>query len=83
MMSYECGGSTPSTATAVVAVGVATRQVGRGHERVAFIGAAVLRQRVHALLASGLPGVRKGTVAVGVPRHQVHAVLRSNKSKQR
>lgn len=85
MMSYERGGSAPYAAgvAAVVAVGVAARQVGRGHERVALVGAAVLRQRVHALLAGGLPGISQGTVAVGVPRHQVHAVLRSNKNKQR
>lgn len=72
--SYERGAA--GAAAAVVAVGVAARQVGRGHERVALVGAAVLSQRVHALLTVGLPGVRHRTVAVGVPRHQVHAVLR-------
>lgn len=85
MMSYKRGGSTPlaTGAAAVVAVGVAAREVGRGHERVTLIGAAVLRQRVHALLAGGLPGVCQGTVAVGVPCHQVHAVLGSNNNKDR
>lgn len=72
--SYERGA--PGAAAAVVAVGVAARQVGRGHERVALVRAAVLSQRVHALLTAGLPGVRHRTVAVGVPRHQIHAVLR-------
>lgn len=67
--SYECSGAAPARAAAVVAVGVAARQVGRGHERVALVGAAVLGQRVHALLAGGLPGVSQGAVAVGVPRH--------------
>lgn len=72
--SYERGA--PGAAAAVVAVGVAARQVGRGHQRVALVGAAVLSQRVHALLTVGLPSVRHRTVAVGVPRHQIHAVLR-------
>lgn len=71
--SYERGA--PGAAAAVVAVDVAARQVGRGHERVALVGAAVLSQRVYALLAVGLPGVRHGAVAVGVPPHQVHAIL--------
>lgn len=72
--SYECGA--PGAAAAVVAVDVAARQVGRGHERVALVGAAVLSQRVYALLTVGLPGVCHGAVAVGVPPHQIHAVLR-------
>lgn len=38
------------TAAAVVAIGVAARQVGCGHERVALVRAAILGQRVHALL---------------------------------
>lgn len=69
-------------AAAVVAVGVAPRQVGRGHEREALVGAAVLSQRVHALLAVGLPSVRHRAAAVSVPRHQIHAVLRE-KSRSR
>lgn len=73
-MSYKCGAA--GAAAAVVAVGVAARQVGRGHERVPLVRAAVLSQNVHALLAVGLAGVRHGAVPTGVPRHQVHAVLR-------
>lgn len=75
VMSYECSGAASTRAAAVVAVGVAARQVRRGHEWVALVGAAVLCQRIHALLAGGLPGVCQGAVAVGVPRHQIHAVL--------
>lgn len=63
-------------AGAVVTVGVAARQVGRGHQRVAVVGATVLGQRVDNLLAARLAGVRHRAVTVGVPRHQVHAVLR-------
>lgn len=72
--SYE--GGAPDAAAAVVAVGVAARQVGRGHEGVAVVGAAVLGQDVHALLTAGLTGVRHGAVPTGVPRRHVHAVLR-------
>lgn len=72
--SYERGAA--QAAAAVVAVGVAARQVGRSHQGVALVAAAVLRQDVHALLAAGLPRVRHGAVPVGVPRHQVRAVLR-------
>lgn len=75
--SYES--RAPGAAAAVVAVGVAAGQVGRGHEWVSLVGATVLRQRVHALLTVGLPGVRHGAVAVGVPRHQVHTVLRNGR----
>ena len=73
LRSYEGGAA--AAAAAVVAVGVAAGQVGRGHEREALVRTAVLSQRVHALLAVGLPSVRHRTVTVGVPRHQVHAVL--------
>lgn len=66
----------PDAAAAVVAVGVAAGEVGRGHERVALVRAAVLGERVHALLAVRLAGVRHRAVAVDVPRQQVHAVLR-------
>lgn len=71
--SYERGAA--GAAAAVVAVGVAARQVWRRHEREALVRTAVLRQRVHTLLTVGLPSVRHRAVTVGVPRHQVHAVL--------
>lgn len=73
-VSYER--SATNAAATVVAVGVTARQVGRGHERVALVGAAVLSQRVHAFLTTGLPGVRHRAVAVGIPRHQIDAVLK-------
>lgn len=76
-MSYERGA--PNAAAAVVAVGVAARQVGRGHERVALVRTAVLGQSVHALLAAGLSGVGHGAVAVDVPGQKVHAVLGDSK----
>lgn len=78
--SYERGA--PGAAAAVVAVDVAARQVGRGHEREALVGAAVLSQRVHTLLTVGLPSVCHRTVAVGVPRHQIHAVLTEKEKKR-
>lgn len=79
--SYERGA--PDAAAAVVAVGVAARQVGRGHERVALVRTAVLSQSVHALLTVGLPGVGDGAVAVDVPRQQVHAVLETASKGER
>lgn len=78
--SYERGAA--GAAAAVVAVGVAAGQVGRGHERVALVRTPVLGQRVHALLAAGLPGVGHGAVAVDVSRQKVHAVLGTSKQRR-
>lgn len=75
--SYERGAA--DAAAAVVAVGVATREVGRGHERVTLVRAAVLSQSVHALLTAGLSGIRHRAVAVDVPRQKVHTVLGDSK----
>lgn len=69
----------PDAAAAVVAVGVAARQVGRGHERVAVVRAAILRQNVHTLLTTGLTSVRHCAVSTGVPRCHVHTVLQRQK----
>lgn len=76
-MSYERGA--PNAAAAVVAVGVAAWEVGRGHERVTLVRTAVLSQSVHALLTAGLSGVGHRAVAVDVPRQKVHAVLGDRK----
>lgn len=74
VLSYKCGAA--GAAAAVVAVCVATRQIGCGNERVSLICAAVLSQNVHALLTVGLAGIRQGAVTTGIPRHQIHTVLR-------
>lgn len=72
-------GSAPCAAAAVVAVVVPAREVGRGHEWVALVRAAVLQQHIHTFLTVGLARIGQCCVAVGITRHDVYPVLEGHR----